>query len=63
MTFHEEAGLDYGNAVKLCILGVTSGETSLDNDEFRKEVYTQVVLVLERNFKCFEGGLERNSGP
>lgn len=57
----EDAGAPYGTAVKRCILGFGHMNMELDREDFKNEVYKQIVCPLEENLRnfCGERDLEK----
>jgi len=52
---YQDAGASYGEAVRRCIQGLDTSETSLENDEFKDKVYSEIVRPLETNLETFSG--------
>ena len=52
---HDEAGKYYGEAVRRCIQGLDTLETSLEKEEFKNKVYSEIVRPLEENLETFLG--------
>ena len=48
-----DAGENYGNIVRRCIIGLDHKETRLDNDEFKNEVYLKIQQPLEKHLELF----------
>jgi hypothetical protein len=54
----EKAGEMYGGAVRRCIQGLDSAAKTLDNDEFKSKVITEVVSELERHWEAYAVSLD-----
>jgi len=52
---HDEAGENYGEAVRRCIQGLDTRETSLEKEEFKNRVYSEIIRPLEENLEIFSG--------
>ena len=52
---HDEAGENYGEAVRRCIQGLDTRETSLEEEEFKNKVYSEIIRPLEENLEIFTG--------
>ena len=52
---YDEAGEKYGEAVRRCIQGLDTRETSLEKEEFKNKVYSEIVQPLEDNLEIFSG--------
>ena len=52
---HDEAGEIYGEAVRRCIQGLDTRETSLEKDEFKNRVYSEIIRPLEEHLEGFIG--------
>lgn len=50
---NEWAGEDYQTAVQRCIQGLAQGRRKLEEEEFKKTVYEQIVAPLEEELKTF----------
>ena len=48
-----DAGDNYGDIVRRCIIGLDHKETQLENDEFKNEVYLKVLQPLEKHLELF----------
>ena len=49
----ERAGQDYQAAVQRCIQGLAQGRRKLEEEEFKKKVYEEIVTPLEEELKTF----------
>jgi len=58
-TVGNDARLLYGDVVRRCILGLDLSRPALENQDYKREVYTEVVSELERSWKTFVGRDER----
>ncbi|KAF8417858.1 hypothetical protein EV426DRAFT_352996 [Tirmania nivea] len=52
---HDEAGENYGEAVRRCIQGLDTRETNLEQEGFKNKVYAEIVRPLEENLAIFTG--------
>jgi len=50
---YDDAGFNYGEAVRRCITGLDLRETQLECDEFKKEAYHKIVQPLEMDLMKF----------
>ena len=48
-----DAGDNYGDTVRRCIIGLDHKETQLENDGFKNEVYLKVLQPLEKHLELF----------
>lgn len=54
---YNQAGDTYGDAVRKCIrCEFDCRRNTLDDEEFRKAVYKNVIVMLEQNLETFQGG-------
>lgn len=50
---YRDAGDNYGNIVRRCIIGLDHKETQLENDGFKNKVHRKVLRPLEKHLELF----------